>query len=43
MTSKDTEMRLKNEIIEQRKKTHLLEHECIGEQMTADQLRRDKR
>ena len=42
MTSKDTEMRLKNEIIAQRNKTNLLEHECIGERMTADQLRRDK-
>ena len=38
MTSKDKEMRL----IEQRKKTKLLEHECVGERMTADQLRRDK-
>ena len=42
MTSEDTEMRLKNEIIEQRKKTNLFEHERIGERMTADQLRRDK-
>ena len=42
MTSKDTEMKLNNEIIPQRKKTNLLEHECIGERMTADQLRRGK-
>lgn len=42
MTMKDSEMKLKKEDIEQRRKTNHLEHECVGERMIADQLRRDK-
>ena len=42
MSSRDSEMTLKNEVIEQRRKMSNYEHECINERMVADQLRRDK-
>ena len=42
MSLTDSEMMLKNEVIEQRRKMSNYEHECINERMVADQLRRDK-
>ena len=42
MSSRDSEMTLKNEVIEQRRKMSNYEHECINERMVADQLRRGK-
>jgi hypothetical protein len=42
MSLTDSEMTLKNEVIEQRRKMSNYEHECINERMVADQLRRDK-
>ena len=42
MSSRDSEMTLKNDVIEQRRKMSNYEHECINERMVADQLRRGK-